>query len=211
MIVVKRVFDERVAEINEYYNFIAAFTLANNGENINKILKSNMILMLYNLVESSVSNAIEEIHNSIHASAISFDILKLKLKEVLIKHLNNRNPKNFVESVTNLAIDIVKKSFDKNKVCNGNVDSKKIRELSDVYGFSNITTYSQTKNGQVLVDIKGKRNDLAHGTFSFVEIGKEYSTQDLEKMKNETVSYLTEIVANIEHYLTHQEYKQIAV
>jgi hypothetical protein len=211
MVLVKNTFQERVDEINLYYGFINSFIPTNRDENLNRILKSNMILMLYNLVESTISNSIEEIHNSIHASAISFDTLKVELKEVIIKHLKDKNPKKFVESVTHLAIDVVKKSFDKRKVCNGNVDSLKIRELSGVYGFSSNTTYAQTKNGQILLDIKGKRNDLAHGTFSFVEIGKVLTPEDLEKMKDETVSYLKEIVANIEYYLTNQEYKQVAV
>lgn len=206
MVDVKRTFQERANEIDLYYNFINTFIPLNTDDNINKILKSNLILMLYNLVESSVLNAIEEIHNSIHTNNVSFNILKAELKEVIIKHLNNRNPKRFVESISDIAIDIVKKSFDKQKVCNGNVDSRKIKELSVGYGFSSNTTYDRTKDGQTLLDIKGKRNDLAHGTFSFVEVGKDYTTQDLEKMKNETIHYLTEIIANIESYLFNQDY-----
>ena len=209
MVSVKRTFQERVNEINLYFTFIEGFIPDNNNEDINKILKSNMILMLYNLVESSMSNAVEEIHNSIHASNISFNLLKVALKEVIIKHLNNKNPKNFVASVNDIALDIVKKSFDKQKVFNGNVDSRKIKELSVIYGFSSNTIYANTKNGQSLLDIKGKRNDLAHGTFSFVEVGKDYSTQDLEKMKNEAISYLTEIINNIERYLLNQDYKEL--
>lgn len=211
MLDVKRTFQERVKEINQYYTFINAFIPSNSDEDINKILKSNMLLMLYNLIESTACNAIEEIHNNIHASNVSFNTLKIELKEVIIKHVNNRNPKKFVSDLTDIAIDIIKKSFDKEKVFNGNVDSKKIRELSKKYGFSSTTTYAQTKNGQTLVVIKGKRNDLAHGIFSFVEVGKDYSTQDLEKMKDETVFYLTEILSNIERYLNNREYIQAVV
>ncbi|MEP7171726.1 MAG: hypothetical protein ABI855_20300, partial [Bacteroidota bacterium] len=99
MVSVRRIFQERVDEINQYYLFIENFLPVNSDENINKILKSNMLLMLHNLIESSASNAIEEIHNNIHANSVSFNTLKAELKELIIKHLNNRNPKDFTASI----------------------------------------------------------------------------------------------------------------
>lgn len=209
MVFVKSTFQSRANEISLYFNFINSYIPTNPDEDLNRILKSNIILMLYNLVESSISNAIEEIHNHLHVNSTSFNILKGRLKAVIIKHLKKRNPKNFVESITDIAIDIIKESFDKEQMFSGNIDSRLIRELSNDYGFISATTYSQTKNGESLLTIKNKRNDLAHGTFSFVEVGKEYSLQDIEKMKNETVFYLTEIINNIENYLNNQEYIQV--
>jgi ribosomal protein S8 len=208
---VKRTFQDRVLEINLYFSFIDSFTPPSGLEDVNKILKSNLILMLYNLVESSISNSIEEIHNNIYANSTSFDILKSGLKETIIKNLNRKNPKNFIQNLNSIATDIVKKCFDKQKVFNGNVDSRKIRDLSSSYGFNSNTNYSSTKNGEALVVIKGKRNDLAHGIFSFVEVGKEYTIQDLEIMKDQTINYLTEIISNIEIYLNNQEYLQVGV
>lgn len=207
---VKTTFQERANEIEIYYLFISDFTNSNSNDDLNKILKSNLILMLYNLVESSMSNAIEEIHSNIHNNLISFDLLKLELKEVLISYLKkNSNAKTFVSRVANLANDIVKTSFDKQKIFSGNVDSRKINEISKQYGFDATTTHANTKNGHCLLAIKNKRNDLAHGTSSFTEIGKEYSIEDLEKMKKETINYLKEILDNIDQYLVNQEYKQV--
>lgn len=205
---VKTTFQERANEIETYYLFLESFIPNCRDENLNKILKSNLILMLYNLVESSISNAIEEIHNNIHQNNISFDVLKLELREEIITLVKAKNSKDFVLSVNNLAIDIVKKSFNKQKAFSGNIDSRKIVELSKVYGFSDRTVYDQTKNGHCLVEIKGKRNDLAHGVFSFTEVGKDYSVQDMEKMKSEAVHYLQQILSNIETSLLNQGYKQ---
>ncbi len=208
MLDVKTTFKERANEIETYYTFLELYIATNRDENLNKILKSNLILMLYNLVESSISNAIEEIHNNIHARKVSFDVLKQELREDILKRLKKINPKDFVESVNDLAIDIVKKSFNKDRAFSGNVDSREILKLSKVYGFSDRTVHNQTKGGQCLLQIKNKRNDLAHGVFSFSEVGKDYSVQDLEKMKNETVNYLEQILANIESCLTNQGYKK---
>lgn len=208
MIFVRNIFRKRCDEIDTYYNFIENFIIGNRDEDLNKILKSNLILMLYNLIESSMSNAIEEIHNNIHFSRISFDLLNFELRKVVIKQTKNFNPQDFVMSINEIAFDIVKKSFNKNKVFNGNVDSRKIVELSNSYGFSSSTNYSETKNGRCLVDIKGRRNDLAHGVFSFTEVGKEYSLEDLLKMKDETQKYLHGILDNINDYLVNQKYTQ---
>jgi len=208
MLNVKTDFQDRVNEVNIYFTFIEKFIPNSDNDDLNKILKSNLLLMLYNLIESSISNAIEEIHNDIHRNSISYDLLKVELREVLVRHLKNHiNPKDFVLAINNIALDIVKKSFNKGRISNGNIDSKKIRELGASYGFSYITNYSQTKNGACLLTIKRRRNDLAHGTFSFTEVGKDYTNEDLEIIKNEAINYLREILDNIERYLIRQDYK----
>ena len=213
MLSVKATFNDRVKEIDIYYNFLDSHLSSAADEDLKKILKSNLILMLYNLVESSISNAIEEIHIDIHRNFVSFNILKSELKKVLIRFLKSEkgpSPDNFILHMSDIAIDIVKRCFKKQKISNGNIDNYSIRDLGKNYGFNSNTTYSLTRNGLCLADIRGRRNDLAHGTFSFTEVGKEYSIEDLKKMKDETFNYLTEIIHNIDSYLKNQDYKQTA-
>lgn len=204
---VKATFNDRVLEIQRYYSFLDDYIDKVPNDDLVKILKSNLLLMLYNLVESSMSNAVEEIHHVIYSNSASFNTLKIPLRKQLIKFLKSHlNPNDFVININDIATDIVKQCFDKQKMFNGNIDGRKIRELSENYGFSVSTDYNQTKNGNCLVIIKGRRNDLAHGVFSFTEVGKDYSIEDLEKMKDETIHYLEEIIQNIESYLTNQDY-----
>lgn len=202
------IFNERVREIELYYNFLKA-NLNNRSEiELYKILRSNLILMLYNMVESTISNAIEEIHNNMHVNNTTFDSLNFELKKVLIKQLkNNINPHDFVKSINYLATDIVKQCFQKRKISNGNIDNDAISKLGREYGFNIRTTYEETKNGKCLEVIRGRRNDLAHGTFSFTEIGKEYTIEDLGLMKDEAINYLNQILHNISDYLINQNYK----
>lgn len=208
---VNTIFQKRVQEIETYYGFLETYINSSSDKELNKILRSNLILMLYNLVESSISNAIEEIHNNMHTNNTTFDSLNIELKKVLIKQLkSNISPHDFVISINNLAVDIVKRCFQKRKISTGNIDNKIISKLGREYGFDVNTTYATTKHGKCLEEIRGRRNDLAHGTFSFTEIGKEYTIGDLEKMKNETVNYLTEILSNISIYLLNQQYKDMA-
>lgn len=204
---VKSILNSRASEVERYFAFISSFTLTNEDDELNKILKSNLLLMLYNLIESSLSNAIEEIHNQIYRNGANFDELKKELKSKLLKYLKKDiNPEKFLESINFLSIDMVKFCYDKKKLFSGNIDHKLVKELSSEYGFNYDTDYEKTKHGSCLVTIKGKRNDLAHGVYSFSEVGKDYTLEDLEKMKDETISYLHEIVQNIERYLNEKEY-----
>ena len=207
---VKAIYRARTQEIEAYYTFLESYIRTEADKELSKILRSNLLLMLYNLVESTVANAIEAIHNDIHAKSVSFDSLNQELQKVLIKQLkNNISPHDFVLSINSLALDVVKKCFQKKKISNGNIDNTTINKLAREYGFNFNTTYDRTKHGKCLEEIRGRRNDLAHGTFSFTEIGKEYTIEDLEKKKDETINYLSEILDNIDIYLTDQSYIRV--
>jgi hypothetical protein len=203
---VKNTFNQRTTEIEAYFIFLSSYKHLNAGDDLFKILKSNLLIMLYNLIESSISNAIEEIHNNIYSNAVSFNSLKEKIKSLVISNTKRVNSDKFVSQINDIATDIVKHTFKKDELFNGNVDSRKIKKLSEQYGFNSNTNYDKTKHGSHLVTIKDKRNDLAHGIFSFTEVGKEYTIQDLEEMKDKTVNYISEILNNIENYLLDQDY-----
>jgi hypothetical protein len=206
MIGVKDTFKQRQMEIEEYFIFLSSYQPAKADDNLFKILKSNLLIMLYNLIESSISNAIEEIHNNIYSNSVSFNSLKEEIKSLIINNTKRVNSDEFVKKVNDIATDIVKYTFKKDELFSGNVDSKKIKRLSKQYGFNSDTEYNKTKHGAYLVTIKGKRNDLAHGIYSFTEVGKDYSIQDLEDMKDKTINYIEAILENIEQYLLNQEY-----
>ncbi len=71
---------KRVSEIKIYFDFMLA-SVENNetNEELAKILKANGFLMLYNLIESTVRNAIEEIH-------VAFSGDNLKFSEIFNKY-----------------------------------------------------------------------------------------------------------------------------
>ena len=203
---VKNTFEQRKIEIEEYFDFLSNYIPANADDNLFKTLKSNLLIMLYNLIESSISNAIEEIHNNIYSNSISFNLLKEKIKSLVINNTKRINSDKFVTQITDIATDIIKHTFKREELFNGNVDSRKIKKLSEQYGFNSDTDYSRTKHGSHLVTIKDKRNDLAHGIYSFTEVGKEYTMQDLEDMKDKTINYISDILDNIEVYLANKDY-----
>lgn len=210
MISVNQIFEERSKEINMYFDFISAKE-NEVEEDVFKILKANFILMLYNLLEAIISNSIEEIRIHIYKDDnVDFDCLKIKIKKQIISDLKNISPENFINQTTIIKDDIIKVSFRKDKISNGNIDHEVISDLAEIYGFEvKNSDYNDTNHGSHLSIIKGKRNDLAHGTFSFTEVGKEYSIQDLDSYKTWTLNYLKFILDNVTSYLGDKKYKEV--
>jgi hypothetical protein len=89
----------------------------------------------------------------------------------------------------------------------GNINAKTIYDLAKKYGFSPNTDPKLTNNGQALRVVKDKRNDLAHGVFSFQEVGKDFTEQDLLKIKDQVIAYLSQILDNIEDYINNKGFR----
>ncbi len=219
---VKRDFIQRKHEINTYFifleNLLTYDTVSWNGNPQEKIshelrgiMKANIFLMLYNLTESSISAAIEQIHISIkNDKSISFDNIKKEIRIKLIRYLKNKkNVKKFINEVNKISVDIISTCFDKKDVFSGNANRRKITDLAKQYGFSTNSDYKTTKHGEKLEKIKNHRNELAHGDFSFREIGKDYTLTDIRAFKEETIAYLEQIIENIETYINKKAYKSV--
>ncbi|NER47967.1 MAG: hypothetical protein F6J92_14980 [Symploca sp. SIO1A3] len=215
-------FNERAKEVSKYLVFIQnlehetiKLNIGYDGKNkirkidsdLEKTLKSAGFLLLYNLVESTMRSAIETIFDSLKRERISFDDIRKELKEVIIKNVkNNRSADNLLTDIQEIAVDIISASFDRNKLFSGNLDSKQIKKIANDYGFSYQTNPHKTRNGEDLLTIKENRNNLAHGFKSFNEVGRDISADELVEIKKKVISYLREILQNIETYLANREY-----
>lgn len=226
MITVKRDFSNRVQEIELYFSFMEDVMLNNavlslqNGttkvftSDINKIFKANSFLLLYNLSESCIKNAIEQIYVTLDNSRISYDDLKKGIRKELIKYLkNNINVNDLVDDINEVAYDLILRCFNSEKLLSGNLDARKVKELANKYGFSSSILPISNADGTLtevlsdnLLTVKTRRNDLAHGIYSFKECGKDYTIQDLIAIKNHVIEYLRQILDNIELYITNREY-----
>lgn len=175
-------------------------------DNWTKTLKATGFLLLYNLIESTMSNAIETIFDELKEKNVSFDVLKDEIKKNIIKNLKNKSPDKILQEVQKVSIDIVSASFDKNKLFSGNIDAKKIKETATIYGFSCQTNTKKTSDGKDLLIIKTNRNDLSHCFKSFEDVGRDATADELLKIQKRVISYLKAILENIESYLSNEEY-----
>lgn len=226
MKVVINEFESRVKEIDIYFDFISDIII-NKAEllfpkkaknkykpidsELTKILKANAFLLLYNLVESSVKKSIEEIYNSLNKENAKYRVVtdEIKKKWIEINYKNFKGQTFVAEkifaTISTLEDDIINMTFNAAKTINGNVDSRKIREFSEIYGFSS-KTHHTANDGNKLYVVKSKRNDLAHGTISFCDCGKEYSIDDVLLIKKQVITYVRGILKNVSKYIDDKKY-----
>ncbi|NET27696.1 MAE_28990/MAE_18760 family HEPN-like nuclease [Okeania sp. SIO1I7] len=210
-------FKERSKEVSKYFFFLknleqGTIKLAMEGNGKQKIkeidseliktLKASTFLLLYNLVESTMRNAIEAIFDELQSQGIPFDKIRPELKKIVLHNLKRRNPDKVFQKIVDISLDIIKAGFNKEELFSGNIDAQKIKTTAKEYGFS-----AKTKtDSSDLLTVKDNRNDLAHGIKSFAEVGKEKSADELIEIKNKVVKYLRQILENIEIYIDNQEY-----
>ncbi|HUP77638.1 MAG TPA: MAE_28990/MAE_18760 family HEPN-like nuclease [Pirellula sp.] len=168
---------------------------------ITKTLKANSFLLLYNLVESTVKNAIEAIFDDLQANRIVFDACRKELRRIMLLNLKKRDIDKLLPLVTNLANDLARVTFSKDELFSGNVDARLIRKTALKYGF-----LEPSKRSGNLLTVKDNRNDLSHGNKTFGEVGREYDFTRLESIRKEVTEYLEELIVNIEQYIKSQGY-----
>lgn len=215
---VKIEFEKRVLEIEQYFEYIAILDNGKcsiNGKTIDgasfekeinddlvKILRANGFILLYNLVEATITKSIEALFATIYEREVTFKNLSDNLKKLWIiqkslplnKGIDAIGSNKIIEIITKVVNDIIENEITKLEIdcvkISGNVDAKKIRDIADKIGFER----PSQQQGEDLVVIKDKRNKLAHGEFSFCEIGKDYSIRDMCKFKNSTINHLEEYI-----------------
>ena len=218
------IFKEREAEIELYYSAIDELYLskvtANNGEkyledDFLKILKSNALLMVYNLVESTIMGGILEIYDTLFQQGITYKMVRTEIKKIWFSFkFNQVYDKNaHFHSYRDKAEEIITSILSDDKLAldrkatdiSGNLDAEKIRQICQEHGIQ-YKLCPESRGGVILEDVKNKRNNLAHGTISFVECGRDYTIEDLQKIKNETVFFLNNILLGMQSYYDNQLY-----
>lgn len=226
MIETIEIYDERKNEIEFYYSVMVDFEYSEiNDENriqtidnakFFRIMKSNFLLMLYNLVESTISTGIKEIYDSLKNDNCSYkDVISeiqniwrnYKIREIYnstseLKAYTNR-VKKIVEDITNNAQIILKKNM---LNISGNLDAKKIKDICDNHRIR--YSIDKTIDDSELTNVKNKRNALAHGTISFSECARNLTLSDLETIKNTVLNFISLIIQAMEKYCNEKLYLQ---
>ena len=153
-----------------------------------------------------MKNAIEAIFDELQNQGVSFDDIRPELKKIILVNLKRRNPDKILDEIQDISLEIVQIGFNREELFAGNIYSKLIRETAKKYGFYSPTYDKKITNGEDLYLVKKNRNDLAHGSKSFTEVGKEKGADELIKIKNQVVEYLEGILKKVETYIDKQEY-----
>lgn len=212
-----RLFNTRKGEVEIYFSFLETITEKGvkiqlrdgDHKDINNdtlhILRANGFILLYNLIESCISQAIEDIYIDVINNEFDYDALKVEIQTELLKHIKTQDATKVANEITEISFDIIKNYPPKNKLFSGNVDAEKVREIAKKYGFSIRTDARRTNNGANLLTIKNQRNDLAHGFISFKDCGQACQ-KDVIKIKDASLLYVEQILNNIATFIDEKKY-----
>ncbi|WP_111307027.1 MAE_28990/MAE_18760 family HEPN-like nuclease [Confluentibacter sediminis] len=205
-------YNNRVKEIDLYFEFLNDYS--NDSDDLFKILKANGFLLIYNLIESTVRNGLEEIHSSFNNDVLSYSEVIDEIKSIWIdynfKKFKNFSAKNIALEINEIGQAIINVGYSdyidqvKSGDISGNLDRRKIELLADRYKFKKNTKI----NGTDLFKVKNNRNRLAHGEISFKDLGKAYDKNELNRIKRVCELYLKEMLLKIDKYIQEQGYKK---
>lgn len=179
----REAFKDRVSETELYFKFLSDML---NGildiqleTNLRYTLISVGYLVLYNLVESTSRLYLGLIHTSLINERIAVEETTNLIRKVVLDGFRKRNPsERFISELTDIRTQIMSECYDDQKIFSGNVDAKLLREISAKYGFK------VPKTCPGLLEVKTKRNDLAHGKISFVECSRNEAEETIIFLKS---------------------------
>lgn len=174
---------------------------------LTKTIRASGYLLLYNLVESTLSNAVDSIHKAIDVHGLEFNQLNGKMKEITLSHFQRAISSKSVDTTHPIQVAMVKMGYKKENLFNGNIDCKEIRNVSRRYGFSvPDPKLGGRAIGDLVREVKDKRNDLAHGSISFERCGRETPPEHLVTVADQTILYLRAVLRSVRQYIKNRDY-----
>lgn len=169
------------------------------------ILKSSLMLMIYNVVEGVMSNLLTDFFDILHSRNIEVNDLPENLQKTICKYWNKKNGINdlLINSAWNENIQNVKFELSYNeitrhlKLFSGNLDSREIRAVSERLG----VILSEGIDEPVLLKVKNSRNKLAHGDTRFNNACQDFTLDDMKKIEIKTKCYLDKVICEYEKFL----------
>lgn len=196
--------------VNEAYDGSdISYTLSREMQ---KILRANFYLLLYNLVEATTHTIITVVKDAINDEEVTLDNLVTRLVHLHIEGLYKdvTSSKRIVE----IGKDLYRKAV-KNEIVildklgfntSGNVDYDFFQKIVSTIGCRGNLTIDETIVKDAMSRTKEHRNKLAHGNWSFSLAGTCLTFSQLENDYGHVVDFLTQSLNNLEIYLDNKKF-----
>lgn len=201
---------DRKKEIVETYKLIVKLEKI-SGVSIyhSASLKASIFIMLYNLLEGIVSQSFVLLFENISSNVNHINELTDIMQQLYYKMYQNKlSSAKDIKKFADAYSEIHKVTYDEYKknveLYSGNLDARKIRDILMTIG-NNYELH--VKNEEMLVEIKSVRNKLAHGEYSYAEIGRGYTINEIRKKYIFSMfKYVNAYEKQIEIYLDGKKY-----
>ena len=211
-------YEDRKAEIEFYYSIMLDID-TNNGKIVTldnskflRILKSNFLLMLYNLIEACVVSGMLEIYESLRNSNCEYSELidevqtlwsNYRIGEIYKSSATRSTYEKCVHDIINQVITEQPVFLNRNTLdVSGNLDAKRIKELCDKHHIR----YIASDDDGCLRTVKEKRQNLAHGDESFGDCARDITLGQLEHIKDEVIRFIGAILSGMKVYYDNKLY-----
>ncbi len=180
------------------------------------ILKSNLSLMIYNIIEYTVSGLVDCIYDEIRVHNLAYidvnESIRKLWRETILKaardpgaNFNTFLKKN-EEIINTILLNTTLDIHARESLPAGNLDGVSIKETFESHGIQ-ICTSSPNFRPDILGNIKASRNNLAHGAVSFVDAVRDDSIQDFKKYARFIMLFLEELIGIVEEYIQQGCYR----
>gem|GEM_PF-986669 len=222
--------DDRVHDLQALLSLIAQFEGQKSGESLRSdpksplildasqlsVLKASVFLVAYNLIESTVRSAFESLYVRIQSDRVSYSRLSKEIRELWVDQqmkssidAYTASPRTYRDKMLVLlelanqgsVVELSKKYLP----VSGNLDALQIRKVCEKHGMRHEAPAS-LKGGADLEIVREQRNNLAHGSITFSECGRQYTVSDLERITSQCEQYVRYILKVTERFATAKRY-----
>lgn len=183
-------------------------------------LKANTYLLLYNVVEATMTQLIADIHSTVKQSGAALDDLHPQMYLHILKRFRvskvEINDQSAPVPSGGTIIDHWLRDYEiraknnNNYQLSGNVDSKRIREIGRDYGFASLEEgHDMHLSHSSLLTTKNRRNKLAHGELSFRDCGQGLAYTDVAGDASGLLNCLDNVVGHVDDYLKRGLYLRV--
>ena len=224
---VRELLDDRRCEVDRHLSFVKALidSKSNRIAHVNgeltvfsdyeidraliKTISATGYLLIYNLLESTMTAALDLVHRQLKQEGLRYEQLNEDLRKICLKNFKEAISDKSMEELRGISVDVasVWLGYDSRRLWNGNVDVKKIREKASGYGIRYL--YDGDDHDDIrrnVLNIKEKRNALAHGRLSFEQCGQDTAIDALIGYSAQVYRYLTAVLNGIDCYLIEKAY-----
>lgn len=170
-------------------------------------LKAQFLMVLYNIIESTVCDCLNTFYDSIADDGLTFAELSDEMRDIWKIYLKRKsNPDHQKNDTELMGMVICFRSLAVN--ISGSLDIRKVIDVFSKHG-CNLDETNRDKYSNSFLVVKNKRNNLAHGNISFSECGSNYMVSDLQKFKEDILNGMQEVVNQAKEYISSKKYKRL--
>ena len=180
---------------------------------VSSVVRSNVKIMIYNIIEFSVTSLVQAIYDRIEGEQCGYAEVSEKLRAIRMRSrlndptANNNTAERVSKELLDHAVANTTLHFEtRHSIAGGNLDGDKILQLFNDHG---VVVHAAEGNYRAneLKDIKDRRNGLAHGSVSFEEAGSQITTSELAELLSHVDSFLTQLRKDVIAYLDAGRYR----